>query len=155
RQAQKHLPPRRVPLLGLTAAFVFAAQMINFPVAGGTSGHLLGGTLAAVLLGPSGAGLAGTAGVIVQCLIFADGGLLALGANVFNMAIVGGVGSFYIYRALYRLLGEGRGQMIAVAVAAWCGTIMAAIVAAGELSLSGVVAWRVGLVAMAGVHALI
>lgn len=155
RQAQRHLPPRRVPLLGLTAAFVFAAQMINFPVAGGTSGHLLGGTLAAVLLGPSGAALAITAVLIVQCLIFADGGLLALGANVFNMAIVGGVGSYYIYRALHRLLRGSRGQVIAVAVAAWCSVVMAAIVAAGELSLSGVISWRVGLAAMVGVHALI
>ena len=155
RQAQRHLPPRRVPLLGLTAAFVFAAQMVNFPVAGGTSGHLLGGTLAAVLLGPSGAVLVITAVLIVQCLIFADGGLLALGANVFNMAIVSGVGSFYVYRAVHRVLGGPRGQVVAVAVAAWCGTVMAAIVAAGELSLSGVVPWRVGLVAMAGVHALI
>jgi cobalt/nickel transport system permease protein len=155
REAQKHLPPRRIPLLGLTAAFVFAAQMVNFPVAGGTSGHLIGGTLAAVLLGPSGAVLVITAVLIVQCLIFADGGLLALGANVFNMAIVSGVGSFYIYRAVYRLLGGNRGQMVAVVVAAWCGTVMAAIVAAGELSLSGVVPWRIGLVAMAGVHMLI
>jgi len=71
------------------------------------------------------------------------------------MAIVGGVGSFYIYRGLLRLLGGGRGQVIAVAVAAWCSVVMAAIVAAGELSLSGVMAWRVGLAAMAGVHALI
>jgi len=71
------------------------------------------------------------------------------------MAIVGGVGSFYIYRGLLRLLGGGRGQVVAVAVAAWCSVVMAAIVAAGELSLSGVMAWRVGLAAMAGVHALI
>ena len=81
RQARLHLPPRRVPLLGLAAAFVFAAQMINFPVAGGTSGHLVGGVLAAVLLGPSAAVIVLSAVLIVQCLMFADGGLSALGAK--------------------------------------------------------------------------
>src|SRR5512143_666441 len=98
RQARLSLPPRRVPLLGLAAAFVFAAQMLNFPVAGGTSGHLVGGVLACVLLGPSAAVLALTSVLIVQCLLFADGGVLALGANVFNMAIVGSVAGYGIYR---------------------------------------------------------
>src|ERR1700730_4581681 len=87
RELRKHLPPRKVPLMGLSAAFVFAAQMLNFPVAGGTSGHLLGGVLTAVLLGPSAAILVLTAVLVVQCLLFADGGLLALGANVLNMGI--------------------------------------------------------------------
>jgi cobalt/nickel transport system permease protein len=155
RQAQAQLPARRVPLLGVTAAFVFAAQMVNFPVAGGTSGHLLGGTLAAVLLGPSGAVLVMTAVLAVQCLIFADGGLVALGANIFNMGIVSGVGGYYVYRAVRRLCPDGRGRLAAVPLAAWCGTVMAAIVVAGELSLSGVVPWSVGVLAMAGVHAII
>src|SRR4051812_5310442 len=74
--ARHHLPPRRVPLMGLSAAFIFAAQMLNFPIAGGTSGHLIGGTLAAILLGPSAAILVLTAVLLVQCLLFADGGLL-------------------------------------------------------------------------------
>lgn len=151
RLAQAQLPPRRVPLLGVTAAFVFAAQMVNFPVAGGTSGHLLGGTLAAVLLGPSGAVLVMTAVLTLQSLIFADGGVLALGANIFNMGIVSGAGGYYVYRWLRRLLGA-RGSVAAVPVAAWCGTVMAAIATAGELSLSGVVPWSVGVLAMAGVH---
>jgi cobalt/nickel transport system permease protein len=88
RQVRRRLPPRRVPLLGLAAAFLFAAQMVNFPVVGGTSGHLLGGVLAAALLGPSAAIVVLTTVLIVQCFLFADGGVLALGANVFNMAIV-------------------------------------------------------------------
>ena len=150
RLAQAQLPPRRVPLLGVTAAFVFAAQMVNFPVAGGTSGHLLGGTLAAVLLGPSGAVLVMTAVLTLQSLIFADGGVLALGANIFNMGMVSGVGGYYVYRGV-RLLGA-YGSVAAVPVAAWCGTVMAAIATAGELSLSGVVPWSVGVLAMAGVH---
>jgi cobalt/nickel transport system permease protein len=150
RLAQTQLPPRRVPLLGVTAAFVFAAQMVNFPVAGGTSGHLLGGTLAAVLLGPSGAVLVMTAVLTLQSLIFADGGVLALGANIFNMGIVSGVGGYYVYRGVRRL--GAYGSVAAVPVAAWCGTVMAAIATAGELSLSGVVPWSVGVLAMAGVH---
>ena len=100
RQARTQLPPRKVPLLGVTAAFVFAAQMVNFPIAGGTSGHLIGGVLAGVLLGPSGAVLVMTAVLTLQCLLFADGGLLALGANIFNMGIVGTLGGFAIYAAL-------------------------------------------------------
>ena len=92
RQARRTLPPRRVPLLGLAAAFIFAAQMLNFPVAGGTSGHMIGAVLAAVLLSPSAAVIVLSAVLIVQCLVFADGGLSALGANIFNMGIVGGVG---------------------------------------------------------------
>jgi cobalt/nickel transport system permease protein len=155
RRAQTHLPPRRVPLLGLTAAFVFAAQMVNFPVAGGTSGHLMGGVLAAVLVGPSGAVVVMATVLIVQCLFFADGGVLALGANIFNMGIVGAVGGYAIYRAVYRVLGDDRGRLVAVAFAAWCSVVLAAIMVAGELSLSGVVPWSVVLPAMTGVHMLI
>ena len=151
RQARTQLPPRKIPLLGVTAAFVFAAQMVNFPIAGGTSGHLIGGVLAGVLLGPSGAVLVMTAVLTLQCLLFADGGLLALGANIFNMGIVGGVGGYYVYRVVRRAFGA-RGPLIAVPVAAWCGTVMSAVATAGELSLSGVVPWSVGVLAMAGVH---
>jgi len=151
RQARTQLPPRKVPLLGVTAAFVFAAQMVNFPIAGGTSGHLIGGVLAGVLLGPSGAVLVMTAVLTLQCLLFADGGLLALGANIFNMGIVGGVGGYYVYRVVRRAFGA-RAPLLAVPVAAWCGTVMAAVATAGELSLSGVVPWSVGVLAMAGVH---
>src|ERR1700712_1039470 len=81
----RNLPPRRVPLMGLSAAFVFAAQMLNFPIPGGTSGHLIGGVLTSVLLGPSAAILVLVAVLTVQCFLFADGGVLALGANVLNM----------------------------------------------------------------------
>jgi cobalt/nickel transport system permease protein len=155
RQARVQLPPRQVPLLGLTAAFVFAAQMLNFPVAGGTSGHLMGSTLAAVLLGPSGAILVLAAVLIVQCLVFADGGVLALGANIFNMGVVGGIVGYYIYRVVHRALAGERGQLVAVAFAAWCSIVVSAIFVAAELTLSGAVAWSVGFPAMAGVHMLI
>ena len=91
RRAEVDLDDRRVPLLGVTAAFVFAAQMLNFPVAGGTSGHFLGAALAAILLGPWLAGLVLAVVLAVQAFMFADGGITALGANVLNMGVIGGV----------------------------------------------------------------
>src|ERR1043166_4981334 len=103
RHVRLHLSQRRIPMLGLAAAFVFAAQMLNFPVAGGTSGHLVGGVFTAILLGPSAAILVMTCVLIVQCLMFADGGLMALGANVFNMAIVNVCGGYFVFRLARRL----------------------------------------------------
>ena len=155
RQLRRQLPPQRVPLLGLAAAFVFAAQMLNFPVAGGTSGHLIGSTLIAVLLGPGAAVVVLTAVLIVQCFVFADGGLLALGANIFNMGIVGGVCGCAIYQGVRRLFDGTRGVVMAAAFASWCATVLAAIVCAGELALSGTVAWSVAFPAMTNVHMLI
>ena len=102
RQVRRRLPPRRVPLLGLAAAFLFAAQMVNFPVAAGVSGHLIGGVLVAALLGPSAAVVVLTTVLIVQCFLFADGGVLALGANVFRMGLVGAVGGCAIYHGVRR-----------------------------------------------------
>jgi cobalt/nickel transport system permease protein len=152
RQVRRRLPPRRVPLLGLAAAFLFAAQMVNFPVAGGTSGHLVGGVLAAALLGPSAAIVVLTTVLIVQCFLFADGGVLALGANIFNMAIVGAAGGYAIYRVVCRALPGRRGQVAAVAFAGWCSTVLASICCAGQLAWSGTVAWPVAFAAMTSVH---
>jgi len=153
---RRALPPRRVPLIGLAAAFVFAAQMLNFPVAGGTSGHLVGAVLAAVLLGPSAAVVVMSAVLILQCLMFADGGVTALGANIFNMALVAtGVG-YAVYRLLVRVAGGSlRARLFATAFAAWCSTVAGAVVCAGQLALSGTVAWGAVFPAMAGVHMLI
>jgi len=155
RQVRKELPPRRVPLLGLGAAFLFVAQMLNFPVAGGTSGHLLGGVLVAALLGPAAAVVVLTTVLIVQCFLFADGGVSALGANVFNMALVSTVGGWAIFRAVSRCLPGVRGQVAAVAFAGWCSTVLASLACAGQLAWSGTVAWSVGFTAMAGIHMLI
>jgi cobalt/nickel transport system permease protein len=155
RQVRRELPPRRVPLLGLAAAFLFAAQMVNFPVAGGTSGHLVGGALVAALLGPSAAIVVVTTVLIVQCFLFADGGVTALGANIFNMGIVNAVVGYAIYRLVSRWLPGARGRVTALAFAAWCATVLAAICCAGELAWSGTVAWSAGFPAMAGVHMLI
>lgn len=155
RQARRRLPPRRVPLLGLAAAFLFAAQMVNFPVVGGTSGHLMGGVLVAALIGPSAAIVVLTTVLIVQCFLFADGGVLALGANVFNMAILGAAGGYGIYRLVCGWLPGTRGQVTAVAFAGWCSTVLASICCVGELAWSGTVAWPAGFTAMASVHMLI
>jgi cobalt/nickel transport system permease protein len=155
RQVRRRLERRRVPLLGLAAAFLFAAQMINFPVYGGTSGHLMGGVLVGALLGPSAAVVVLTTVLIVQCFLFADGGVMALGANVFNMGIVGGAGGYWIYRLVSAWLPGARGRVAAVAFAGWCSTVLASILCAGQLAWSGTVPWPMAFTAMASVHMLI
>jgi len=155
RRVRLDLPPRKIPLLGLAAAFLFAAQMVNFPVAGGTSGHLVGGVLVAALLGPSAAVVVVTAVLTVQCFLFADGGVLALGANLFNMAILNSFGGYAVFRLVARCLPGERGRLTAMAFAGWCAAVLAAIACAGELAWAGTVAWAVGFPAMATVHMLI
>jgi cobalt/nickel transport system permease protein len=156
RQTNRHLDERAVPLLGVMAAFIFAAQMFNFPVAAGTSGHLLGGVLAAVLLGPWAGTLVMTAVVAVQALLFQDGGLLIMGANIFNMGIVGTLGGYALYRALAGVLGgEERARLPAAGIAAWVSVVAGSVAMALQLGASGVVPLNVTLPAMVGVHALI
>lgn len=144
----------RAPLLGLTGAFLFAAQMLNFPVAAGTSGHLLGGVLAAVLLGPAAAVLVMTSVLVLQCFLFHDGGVLSLGANLFNIAIVAPVAGWAVYRVVARGGGTLR-MLLGAAFASWCSVVIAAAACAGELALSGTVAARLALPAMTGIHLLI
>ena len=156
RIANKKLGEKQVPLMGILAAFIFAAQMLNFPVAGGTSGHLIGAALAAILLGPWAAVIIMSAVLIAQSLIFQDGGLLALGANIFNMGIVAAFGGYYIYRLAQSLFGDSRrGKLIGVFAAAWGSVLLASIACAIELAISGVSPWGVVLPVMAGIHALI
>ncbi len=149
---------RRVSLLGMAAAFVFAAQMINFPVVGGTSGHLIGGVLIAILLGPAASVTVMTAVVVVQCLLFADGGITALGANLFNMALVAPLGGYLVWMLLQRInpvAASDTGSAVAAGIAAWAGTMLAALSCAGQLALSGMAPWGLVVPAMAGIHALI
>jgi cobalt/nickel transport system permease protein len=156
RRVNRELNERQIPLMGVTAAFVFAAQMMNFTVAGGTSGHLLGGALVAILLGPWAGMLVLTSVLAVQALLFQDGGLLALGANVFNMAVVGVLIGWVVYTTLRRLLGDRTWAMMASAfAAAWLSVFVASLVAAAELAVSGTSPWLVALPAMGLVHALI
>jgi cobalt/nickel transport system permease protein len=157
RQMRSTLEPRQVPMLGLASAFVFAAQMLNFPVVGGTSGHLLGGVLTAVLLGPSAAVVVMTSVLIVQCLMFSDGGLLVLGANVFNLAIVSVCGGYLAFRLVRRVvpMEARRSTVCAAAFGAWFGTVLASISCAGQIAFSGTAAWGMVFPAMANVHMLI
>jgi cobalt/nickel transport system permease protein len=155
RQVNRTLPRHKIPLMGLGAAFVFAAQMLNFPVAGGTSGHLLGGVLAAVLLGPGAAAIVLACVLTVQALLFSDGGVLALGANIFNMSFIGAMAGYAIYRSARKFLPGLRGCITAVFFAAWLSTMLAAVTCAGELSLSGTLPPGMVFPAMISVHALI
>jgi cobalt/nickel transport system permease protein len=156
RRADVDLDDRRIPLLGVTAAFVFAAQMLNFPVAGGTSGHFLGAALAALLLGPWLAGLVLAGVLIAQAFVFADGGLTALGANVLNMGVVGGVVVGGLMVAARRALPNTRAVLLGVAAAgAWLAVVAGAAACAVELALSGTVPLATVLPAMLGVHAVI
>lgn len=155
-QTQQQFGERQIALMGVLAAFIFAAQMINFPVAGGTSGHLLGGMLVAVLLGPWAAVPVMTSVITVQALLFQDGGLLAMGYNIFNMGIVTVFVGYVAYSQINRHLGNtGRSQMIGAAVGAWLGVEFAAIATALQLAVSGTSPLDVALPAMVGVHALI
>lgn len=149
------LEDRIIPLMGVMAAFIFAAQMLNFPVAGGTSGHLLGGALAAVLLGPYAGAVVIAIVLIVQCLVFQDGGLTALGANIFNISFIGAGGGYIIYRCIARIKNDRRGVIIGAAVAAWLSVVIASFACAVELALSGTSPFRIVVPAMLGVHILI
>lgn len=158
RRVTNRLDDREIPLAGLAAAFVFAAQMLNFPVAAGTSGHLLGGVLAAVLLGPVTGALCVTVVLVVQALVFADGGLSALGLNVMNMAVIGSFGGYALF-ALVRRAGPARRRWLltAVAVAAALSPVMAAAAFTVEYAIGGNDAASLDTVAaaMVGVHLLI
>jgi cobalt/nickel transport system permease protein len=156
-KVQARYKEKTVPLMGVCAAFIFAAQMINFPILGGTSGHLLGGTLAGVLLGPWAGTLVMTVVFIVQAFIFQDGGLTVLGANIFNMGLIGTFGGYYLYRIIRKALGLSNwtSMAIAVAVSAWTSVVVAALICAIQLSLSGTVPLNVVLPAMLGWHFII
>jgi cobalt/nickel transport system permease protein len=156
RRANVDLDERRVPLLGVTAAFVFAAQMLNFPVAGGTSGHFLGAALAAILLGPWLAGLVLAVVLAVQSFVFADGGVTALGANILNMGVIGALVVGGLMVGAQRVLPQRRGAFLAVAgVGAWLAVMAGATATAVELAISGTVPLGTVLPAMLGVHTLI
>lgn len=155
RKAEGRLDDRAVPLMGVMAAFIFAAQLMNFPVAGGTSGHLLGAALAAILLGPWAAIVVMTAVVGLQALLFQDGGLAALGTNVLFMAVLAVLVGHVFYRLLSPLDRKLGTRVLAPVVAAWLSVMAAAVVTAFALAISDTSALSVVLPAMVGVHALI
>lgn len=152
-KTNKALGEKQIPLMGVMAAFIFAAQMINFPVAGGTSGHLLGGALAAVVLGPWAAMLVMTAVVAVQALLFQDGGLLVMGANILNMGLATAAIGYGLYRAVSN---RSKAVKLSVAgVAAWLSVMAGALLTSLQLWLSGTSQLTIVIPAMLGVHALI
>ena len=152
-KTNKALGEKQVPLMGVMASFIFAAQMINFPGAGGTSGHLLGGALAAIVLGPWAGMLGMTAVVAVQGLLFQDGGLLVMGANILNMGLVTAAIGYGWYRSA---AGQSKVVKLSVAgVAAWLSVMAGALFTALQLWLSGTSQLGIVIPAMLGVHALI
>jgi cobalt/nickel transport system permease protein len=150
RRGEHRLPP----VMGIMAAFIFAAQMANFPIAAGVSGHLLGGTLAAILLGPWAATLIMAAVIFFQALL-GDGGITALGPNIFNMGLLGTFGGYVIFLAARG--GSQRPARIvsAAAFAAWCAVTLASVAVSVQLAVSGAASLQRVLPAMMGVHMLI
>lgn len=147
RNVPEDVPPR----MGMLGAFVFAAQLVNVPIAAGTSGHLIGGVLVASLLGPSAATVVIAAVLIVQCLLFQDGGILALGANLVNMGLTGTIGG-------YALLALGRRVVprdVALFAAGWASVMASAALISVELWASGTAPLASSLVAMLGIHAVV
>jgi cobalt/nickel transport system permease protein len=158
RGARRELDERTAPLAGLVAAFIFAVQMLNFPVAAGTSGHLLGGALAAILVGPFTGVLCVSVVLLMQGILFADGGLTALGVNITDMAIVTTVVSYAVFRVLAKVLPRGRrsvtvasfvAALVSVPAAAVAFTLIYAVGGTTDVSLGKVAT------AMIGVHVLI
>ncbi|MEW6085701.1 MAG: energy-coupling factor ABC transporter permease [Chloroflexota bacterium] len=152
-RTNKALGEKQVPLMGIMAAFIFAAQMLNFPVAGGTSGHLLGGALAAIVLGPWAGMLVMTAVIAVQALLFQDGGLLVMGANILNMGLITAAIGYGLYRGVSS--SSRRIKLVFAGIAAWLSVMAGALATALQLWLSGTSNLQTVTLAMLGVHALI
>ena len=157
-KAKETLSEKLAPMAGLVAAFIFAVQMLNFPVAAGTSGHLLGGCLAAILVGPYAGAVAVAVVLVVQALLFADGGLTALGLNVLNMALITSFGGYAIFRLLRGVLPANRGSVVAASgIAAVLSVILAALGFVVEYAIGGNGGASITTVAtaMLGTHVLI
>jgi cobalt/nickel transport system permease protein len=156
RRLNADLNERKIPLMGVLAAAIFAGQMLNFSVTGGTSGHLMGAAIATILLGPWAAVLVLTAVVSIQALIFQDGGILALGSNIFNMAVIGVAVAYFTYRTVQRF---GKGQKWGIFAggfaAGWLSIFVAALAVALQLALSGTSPANLAVPAMGAIHALI
>lgn len=156
RRVSTDMDERKLPLMGVVAAAIFAGQMLNFTVAGGTSGHLMGAALATILLGPWAATIVMTIVVSVQALLFQDGGLLALGANIFNMGVIGVTVSYATYQILMKLSGGKRwGVFIGGFLAAWLSIEIAALGVGLQLALSGTSPANLAIPAMGVIHAVI
>ena len=152
RRVKMDFSGRMVPIMGVLAAFVFAAQMLNFPIIGGTSGHLIGGTLLAILLGPMAGFLTMSTVVIAQALFLQDGGLVALGANVFNISALTCFSGYALFQAPGWRIGGRQAALFAGFVAGWISVMISAACCALELGLSGAIPLHIGLTTMLGYH---
>jgi cobalt/nickel transport system permease protein len=152
-KTNRSLGEKQIPLMGVMAAFIFAAQMINFPVAGGTSGHLLGGALAAIVLGPWAGMLVMTSVIAVQALLFQDGGLVVMGANILNMGLVTAAVGYGLYRSTFNR--SKTFKLTVAGIAAWLSVMTGALLTSLQLWLSGTSNLQLVIPAMLGVHALI
>jgi cobalt/nickel transport system permease protein len=156
RQTRRQLDDRMVPMMGMLAAFIFAAQAINFPVAAGTSGHLIGAALAAMIMGPWAATLILTAVIAIQALLLQDGGLVVMGWNIVNMGAIAAFSGFFTYRLARRLGGESRTAILASAFAGgWVSVVLSSLATSIELAASGTSPLALAVAAMTSVHALI
>jgi len=157
KKTSEYMEDKQVPLAGLTAAFVFAVQMLNFPVAAGTSGHLLGGALAAILVGPWAGALCVAVVLIVQAF-FADGGVTALGLNILDMGLVTALGGYAVFAGLRRVLPDSKASVsVAAGIAAGVSVVLSSIAFWTQFALGGNVDIALGSVfaAIVGVHTLI
>jgi cobalt/nickel transport system permease protein len=155
RQVRAEIGDRVVPLMGVMSACIFSAQMVNFPILFGASGHLLGGVLAAIVLGPWAGVLAMSVVLVVQCLLFNDGGLTALGANIVNMALAGSLGGYVVYALVRRLIRSPSGDVAGAVVASWFSVQLAAALCALELWWSGTYPLATVLPALLIIHSFI
>ncbi len=151
RRVLTKMGEQKIYKMGMVASLIFAAQMFNFPVSQGTSGHLMGGALAAVLLGPFAGAIVISVVLAVQMLFFADGGLFALGANIFNMAVIGSLACYYIYYFAKKIMPE----WFAIAIASWSSVVLAALACAIEIGVSGATSLSAILPAMFNIHSVI
>ncbi|UOO37448.1 cobalt transporter CbiM [Oscillospiraceae bacterium CM] len=135
KKVREEISQAKMPLLGIGAAFSFLTMMFNVPLPGGTTGHAVGGTLIAILLGPYSACISVAVALIIQALLFGDGGILALGANIFNMAIVLPFAGYFIYKLIRDRFGSGKGEIVGAAVGSYVGLNAAALLTAVEFGL--------------------
>jgi len=155
RRVATRLEQKTVPLMGVLSAFVFAVQMINLHIAGGTSAHLLGGVLVSALLGPWAGLILMTIVLISQHILFQDGGLAAMGCNIFDMGVVGSMGGWLLFQLFRRIFSGRRALFWSAFWASWLGVLLSSLSCAFFLVVSHVVSWHLALTFIVGIHALL
>lgn len=153
KKIREELNEKTIPLMGVLGAFVFAAQMLNFPILNGTSGHFVGGVLLGIFVGPFAGFITMSSILLIQSLLFADGGIITLGANIFNMGVIGTILGFYLYRIFLKIFKNN--FIISSFLSGFLAIVLGAISCSIQLTFSDVIPIYLGLPTMAGIHALI